>query len=41
MEAVRCGGDLRNLGGAGPQEITFLCPDGAVLFRLTAEQRPE
>ncbi len=41
MEAVRCGGDLRNLGGSGPQEITFLCPDGAVLFRLTAEQRPE
>jgi len=41
LEVVRCGGDLRNLGGSGPQEMTFLCPDGAVLFRLTAQQRPE
>ncbi len=35
MEAVRCGGDLRNLGGKGSEEISFTCPDGAVLFRLT------
>jgi len=34
MEAVRCGGDLRNLGGAAANEITFLCPDSAVKFRL-------
>lgn len=41
MEVVRCGGDLRNLGGAGPSEITFMCPDGVVLFRLTGERRAE
>jgi uncharacterized repeat protein (TIGR04076 family) len=35
MEVVRCGGDLRNLGGAGLSEIGFTCPDGAVQFRLT------
>jgi uncharacterized repeat protein (TIGR04076 family) len=40
MEAVRCGGDLRNLGGKDLGEITFVCPDGAVLFRLTGEQKP-
>lgn len=38
LEAVRCGGDLRNLGGKGPAEMTFPCPDGAVRFRLTGEQ---
>jgi len=37
LEVVRCGGDLRNLGGSGPQEIEVLCPDGVVLFRLTGE----
>jgi uncharacterized repeat protein (TIGR04076 family) len=35
MEAVRSGGDLRNLGGAGPAEIETVCPDGVVRFRLT------
>lgn len=40
LEAVRCGGDLRNLGGTGPVEMTFLCPDGAVKFKLTGEQVP-
>lgn len=39
MEAVRCGGDLRSLGGEGPSEITFVCPDGIVLFRLRGEKR--
>ncbi len=39
MEVVRCGGDLQNLGGTGPSEMTFLCPDGAVLFRITGTQR--
>ncbi len=34
MEAVRCQGDLRNLGGKGVAEIEFLCPDGVVMFRL-------
>lgn len=37
MEVVRCGGDLRNLGGKDPYEITFLCPDGVVLFKITGE----
>lgn len=41
MEAVRCNGDLRYLGGNGPAEITFVCPDGAVLFRLTGKHNPE
>ncbi|MEW6094098.1 MAG: TIGR04076 family protein [Chloroflexota bacterium] len=37
MEAVRCGGDLRNLGGREADEITFSCPDGAVMFRLRGQ----
>ena len=40
MEVIRCGGDLRYLGGKGSGEMTFLCPDGAVLFRVTAEPIP-
>jgi uncharacterized repeat protein (TIGR04076 family) len=40
LEAVRCGGDLRNLGGKGPAEMTCLCPDGVVKFELTGEQNP-
>ncbi|MCX6034826.1 MAG: hypothetical protein NTV38_07605 [Chloroflexi bacterium] len=40
LEAVRCGGDLRNLGGKGHVKMPFLCPDGAVKFRLTGEQIP-
>lgn len=39
MEAVRSGGDLRNLGGEGPYEKTVVCPDGCVIFRLRAEKR--
>ena len=35
------GGDLRNPGGKGPGEMTFLCPDGAVLFKITGEQMSE
>ncbi|MCC7353690.1 MAG: TIGR04076 family protein [Anaerolineae bacterium] len=38
LEVVRCNGDLRNLGGRGPHEITFTCPEGVVLFRVTGEQ---
>ena len=38
LKAVRCEGDLRCLGGAGPSEITFVCPDGVVRFRLRAER---
>lgn len=39
MEVVRCGGDLRNLGGSGSSEIGVTCPDGVVRFRVTGEQR--
>ncbi len=39
MEAVRSGGDLRQLGGEGRNAITFCCPDGAVLFRLDATRK--
>ncbi|MGC9400024.1 MAG: TIGR04076 family protein [Anaerolineae bacterium] len=41
MEVVRCGGDLRILGGEGPAEATFVCPDGVVRFRLLGERRSE
>ena len=41
LEVVRCGGDLRNLGGSQPNEITCLCPDSGVLFRITGTQRSE
>lgn len=41
MEIVRCGGDLRNLGGTTPSEIELTCPDGVVQFRLTAYRRAE
>ena len=36
MDAVRAGGDLRNLGGDGRYTKTLVCPDGCVFFRLTA-----
>lgn len=35
MEAVRSGGDLRNLGGDRYVK-DVVCPDGNVVFRLTA-----
>lgn len=41
MEVVRCSGDLRNLGGRGPAETTFICPDGVVQFRLNGERTPD
>lgn len=36
MEAVRSGGDLENLGGNGKYTKTIVCPDGCVIFKLTA-----
>ena len=36
LEAVRSGGDLRNLGGSGKHEMEILCPDGVVRFRISA-----
>jgi uncharacterized repeat protein (TIGR04076 family) len=41
LETVRCEGDLRYLGGAGPANITFLCPDGVVLFRVVGKRIAE
>ena len=38
LEVLRCGGDLRNMGAPSPAEMTFLCPDGAVRFRLKGER---
>ena len=36
MEAVRSGGDLTNLGGDDKYSKTIVCPDGCVIFKLTA-----
>ena len=36
MEAVRSGGDLRNLGGDSKFTKNFVCPDGCVIFRVSA-----
>ena len=41
FEAVRSGGDLRNLGGTAANEITTTCPDGVVKFRITASLIPD
>ncbi len=38
MEAVRSGGDLENIGGEGKYTKTVVCPDGCVVFRLTARK---
>ena len=46
LETVRGGGDLRNIGGFSPTGNVpdsplckeFVCPDGVVTFRLTAEK---
>lgn len=36
MEAVRSGGDLTYVGGDEKYAKTIVCPDGCVMFRLTA-----
>ena len=36
MEAVRSGGDLENIGGYGKYSKVIVCPDGCVIFKLTA-----
>ena len=38
MEAVRSGGDLENIGGSSPNTKELVCPDGCVLFKLTARK---
>ena len=37
MEAVRSGGDLENIGGSSKYIKDIVCPDGCVLFRMTAK----
>ena len=38
MEAVRSGGDLKNIGGNSRYSKEIVCPDGNVIFRLTAKK---
>lgn len=38
MEAVRSGGNLENIGGGSMYCKDVVCPDGCVIFRLTARQ---
>lgn len=38
MEAVRSGGDLENVGGDGKYSKKIVCPDGNVIFKLTAKK---
>lgn len=38
MEAVRSGGDLKNVGGSDRYTKDIVCPDGCVMFRLTAKK---
>ena len=37
METVRGGGDLTRVGGESKYTKTIVCPDGCVIFRLTAK----
>ena len=38
MEAVRSGGDLKKVGGDGRYTKDVVCPDGCVIFRMTAKE---
>ena len=38
MEAVRSGGDLRNVGGSDRLEKDIVCPDGCIIFHLKARK---
>lgn len=37
-EIIRCGGDFTHRGSDKPHEIDFPCPDGGIVFRLTARK---
>lgn len=37
MEVIRSGGDLENVGGDGKYSKVIVCPDGCVMFRITAK----
>ena len=38
MEAVRSGGNLENIGGSSAYSKDIVCPDGCVVFRMTAKK---
>lgn len=38
MEAVRSGGSLENLGGSSKYTKEVVCPDGCVIFKMTAKK---
>lgn len=38
MQAVRSGGDLTLVGGTAVNVKDYVCPDGCVCFRMTAEK---
>ena len=38
MEAFRSGGESENVGGDSTDSKVFVCPDGCVMFRLTAKK---
>jgi uncharacterized repeat protein (TIGR04076 family) len=38
MEAVRSGGDLTHIGGNSKYSKDIVCPDGCVMFSLTAKK---
>ncbi len=38
MESVRSGGNLENIGGDSKYTKEIVCPDGCVIFRLTANK---
>lgn len=37
MESVRSGGDLQNIGGSEKYSKNIVCPDGCVMFKITAK----
>jgi uncharacterized repeat protein (TIGR04076 family) len=39
MEVLQCGGDLRYLGANEPNMMDFICPDGAVWFRISGNKQ--
>jgi len=38
MEAVRSGGDLSKIGGSDKYSKEVVCPDGCVVFKMTARK---
>lgn len=39
MEAVRSGGDFKNIGGEEKYSKTVVCLDGCVIFKMTAKHK--